>query len=148
VDLEGNRLFVLRKGYRERQWLSLTKTAKETIEQWMEWYRPGGEGEKGLPLFVNFDRSEKDRNGGRLTDSGLYHVVRKLGKMCGRNNIHPHAIRHTAVTQAVEAATAKGYNLKDVLPYSGHKNITTLMVYVDQQRDVQGDLAESVGSTV
>lgn len=143
VDLEGSRVAVSRKGG-QRTYLTLTKAASDAIAAWLDWYEPSYE---GAPLFINFDRSEKDRNHKRLTGAGLYAIVRKLGKAVDRE-VHPHALRHTAVTQAVEAAQAKGFNLQDVRRFSGHKNVSTLMVYVDSHRDVQGDLASAVSGTV
>jgi integrase/recombinase XerC len=151
LDFEASRVAVRRKGG-DRVYLTLTPASAQAIEDWLAWldpqlYGPDGQEIKNVPVFVNFDRSGKDRNRRRLTGSGLYAIVQKIAKKIDRK-IHPHALRHSGVTQAVEAAQAKGYNLKDVLRYSGHKNVETLMVYVDSHRDVQGDLASAVSDTI
>ena len=66
------------------------------------------------------------------------------GKSKAVYGTHPHRIRHTAVTEAVKKAQAHGMGLEEVLSFSRHSNVTTLMVYCDRERDVQGQLAGGV----
>ena len=72
-------------------------------------------------------------------------MVRILGKRVGVET-RPHGIRHTAVTEAVKAATATGMGLEEVMDFSRHRNVHTLMIYRDRERNVQGKLAEMVAA--
>ncbi len=62
--------------------------------------------------------------------------------------VWPHALWHTAITTAVEAAPAAGISLDEIRQFSRHKNINTLLVYRDRVRNVQGQLASLVADTV
>jgi len=81
-------------------------------------------------LFLTLDR--RGPGAGRLTDSGLYEVVRKTGEGAGVRT-RPHGLRHLALTTAVEVAAQQGIPLLDVLEFSGHRGECALA----------GDLLES-----
>ena len=131
VDLEQERLWVVGKGRTQKEALSLPEPTRRALAAW--------------PLFMNVDRAGKGP--GRLTGSGLYKLIRRLGADVGITT-RPHGIRHTAVTEAVKTAQAHGMGLEEVLSFSRHRNVTTLMVYRDRERDVQGQLAEMVAGGV
>jgi integrase/recombinase XerC len=94
---------------------------------------------------VNMDRAGKGN--GRLTGNGLFKIVRGLGQKNGLK-VRPHGLRHTAITEACKAAQANGMDLEEVMDFSRHKNVKTLMVYRDRERNVQGRLASLVAATV
>ena len=58
------------------------------------------------------------------------------------------SIRHTSVTDVVKTAQAHGTGLEEVLSLSRHSNVTTLMVYRDRERNVQGQLTGLVAGGV
>lgn len=143
VDLEAGTVSVLGKGREEREPLTLPAKTREALADWLRVRRDVvvSEGEKTRrPLFVNFDRAGK---GDRLTGTGLYLLVRALGLKAGVK-ARPHGLRHAAITEACKAAQANGYALEEVLDFSRHRNVKTLMVYRDRERNVQGKLAELV----
>jgi integrase/recombinase XerC len=97
------------------------------------------------PLFTNVDRAGK---GLRLTGTSVYRVIRELGRRSGAGHVRPHGLRHTAITEAVKAAQAHGIGLEEVLQFSRHSDVRTLLVYRDQERNVQGRLAQLVAASV
>jgi len=58
----------------------------------------------------------------------------------------PHGLRHLAITEAYKAAQANGMDLEEVLDFSRHKDVKTLMIYRDRDRNVQGQLAALVAN--
>jgi integrase/recombinase XerC len=139
LDLEAGTVSVMGKGQAERAKLSLPRQTREALAGWVA-VRGTGEG----PLFLNRDRARK---GSRLTGTSLYRIVKELGKRVGVR-VHPHALRHTAITRACQAAQASGLPLEEVLDFSRHKDVKTLMVYRDRARDVQGRIAAMVADDV
>jgi len=140
LDLETSTLSVRSKGQSEKETLSLPAPTKEALRSWLD-----GRGTEEGPLFPNFDRAKKGRGG--MTGTGLYTMVQALGKKLGIK-IRPHGIRHTAITEAVKTAQANGMGLEEVLDFSRHKDVKTLMVYRDRERNVQGRLAGILASSL
>jgi integrase/recombinase XerC len=140
VDLQSGTVSILGKGRTQKELISIPEPTKAALVEWLN--------ERGMeagPLFVNYDRAGKGQGQGRLTGTGLYMVVRGLGEKTGRM-VRPHGIRHTAITEACKAAQAHGMGLEEVMDFSRHKNVRTLMVYRDRDRNVQGRLAALVAS--
>jgi len=52
-----------------------------------------------------------------------------------------HGLRHTGITEAAKKAPLSGMGLEEVLDYSRHREVETLMVYRDREQNVQGLLA-------
>jgi integrase len=53
----------------------------------------------------------------------------------------PHGVRHSAITEALEATNG---NLREVMMFSGHKDPKLLMKYDDNRKDVAGDIADRI----
>lgn len=139
VDVEGKRIAVTGKGDTEKTLLSLPETTCKALSEWVS-----TRGDEPGPLFVNVDRAKK---GNRLAGHSLYRIVRGLGNKAGLKT-RPHALRHASVTEAVRAAQSNGIDLTTVLHFSRHKDIRTLMIYVDHEKDMQGTLASLVSNSV
>lgn len=137
-DAEGATVEVIGKGKTQSRKLSLPAETRAALELWLK-VHPTGTG----ALFRNFDPAHKGN--GRLTADGLYYLVRTYGATAGVT-VRPHGLRHTSITEAVKAATAAGIGLDEVLQFSRHANLKTLMIYRDRERDVQGQLAELVSA--
>lgn len=135
LDLEAGTVAVVRKGRTEKTKLSIPAPTLSAVKAWLE-----ARGPEAGPLFVNFDRSKKGR---RLTGTSLYRIVRALGAKVGTKT-RPHGLRHTGITTACQRAAENGIALEEVLDFSGHANVKTLMVYRDRERNVQGKLAALV----
>ncbi len=139
VNLEAGTVAVLGKGKTQKQTLSLPEPTKTALSKWLDirGIEPGS-------LFPNVDRAKK---GGRLTGTGIYRLVSGLGKkICAK--VRPHGIRHTAITEACKKAQEHGYGLEEVLDFSRHADVSTLMVYRDRERNVQGRLASLVAAGI
>lgn len=59
-----------------------------------------------------------------------------------------HAIIHTAITEAVRKCQGNGYPFELVLEFSRHKDVRTLMLYRDRDRDAQREIASLVAGSV
>ncbi len=142
VDLEAGTVSILGKGRLQRETLSLPSA---TIEALRAWISVRGTARKPGPLFTSCDNARK--GDGRLSSEGIYKTVRRIGEDIGIRT-RPHGLRHTAITEAVKAAQANGYGLEEVTDFSRHASVTTLMIYRDRERNVQGKLAEAVSAGI
>lgn len=139
LNLDAATVAVLGKDRNEKETLSLPEQTKDSLVEWL-----AARGAEPGPLFTNFDRAGKGR---RLTGTSLYRIIRDLGAEVGLKT-RPHGIRHTAITEACKAAQANGINLEEVMDFSRHADVRTLMIYRDRERNVQGQLASLVAGEV
>ncbi len=137
IDLQSGMVAILGKGRTQKEMLTLPEPTKAALQAWMN-IRGTSDG----PLFFNFDHAGK---GERLTGTSLYRLVRQLGEDVGVKT-RPHGLRHTAITEACKAAQAHGIDLEEVLDFSRHSDVKTLMIYRDRERNVQGRLAALVAA--
>ncbi len=134
LDLEGTTIKILGKGRTEKEILTLPQPTIEALRTWVE-VRGSGAGH----LFINFDRAGK---GGRLTGTGIYQIVRRLGNELGIKT-RPHGIRHSSISACVAQ-----FPLTDVQRFSRHKKLETVAIYVDQlDGGVQSKIADFVSGT-
>jgi integrase/recombinase XerC len=138
LEIERGTLAVIGKGQREKTVLSLPDATRAALAAWC-----AVRGDAPGPLFGSFDRSGK--GSGRLTGTSLYRLVRAYGAEVGIRTT-PHGLRHTAITEACKAAAADGIGLEEVLDFSRHKSVDTLLIYRDRERNVQGRLAGRVST--
>lgn len=149
VDLEAGRLWIVGKGHTERQALSLPEATADALRAWLTVRRSAAA--TATPtnghsaLFLSLDRAGK--GSGRLTGEGVYKLVRHYGARAGLGRVRPHGLRHAAITEAVRAAQAAGMGIEEVLDYSRHADVATLMLYRDRDRNVQGQLAGLVAAS-
>lgn len=71
-------------------------------------------------LFVSFFKPNK-----RLTINSIENILRKLGKKCNIQKVHPHKFRRTLATLAID----KGMPIEQVQKLLGHTKIDTTMHY-------------------
>jgi integrase/recombinase XerC len=140
LDFERETIQVMGKGKTQKTELSLPAP---TIASLTEWLKVRGDFQG--PLFLNLDRAHK--GDGRITGKSIYRLVRGLGEKVGVKT-RPHGIRHSAVTEAVKKAQRNGMDLEEVLDFSRHKDVRTLMIYRDRERNVQGKLSELVAESI
>lgn len=133
---QGATVDVVGKGKTQSKKFSLPAVTRAVLERWLA-VHPTGTG----ALFRNFDPAHK--GDGRLSADGVYLLVRSYGAKAGVT-VRPHGLRHTSITEAVKAAVEAKIGLDEVLQFSQHKDVRTLMIYRDRERDVQGTLAELV----
>lgn len=135
IEIENKRIWVTLKRRTEKKLKHLPDVTINALLQWIE-IRDLNEG----PMFTNFDHARK---GSRLTGHSIYRIIRNLGEQIGINT-RPHGIRHTAITEAVKKARVNGIGLEEVTQFSDHKDVQTLMIYNDKERNVQGVLSNLI----
>ena len=97
VDLENSSLLVLGKGRHHRQALPLPAPTAAALSAWL-----GVRGDGPGPLFPNLNYSSQ---GTRLSGTGLYLIIRALGRKVGLT-VRPHGLRHAAITAALDKTGA------------------------------------------
>jgi integrase/recombinase XerC len=136
VDLEGRRLWILGKGHTEREAMSLPDETTATLRAWLE-----VRGEDEGSVFTNFDRNTK---GQPLSSSGLYKVIKALGKRAGVQ-VRPHGIRHAAVTTLLDLTNG---DVRTAQRFARHSSPQTTIQYDDARRDVGGEGARTLAAAV
>jgi integrase/recombinase XerC len=134
ADLEGERLYVLGKGSRERIALTLPKNAKDALAAWLKWRNDALD----APLFVNLAHNSK---GNRLSGAGVYDIIAyQLGK---RASViaRPHGLRHAAITAALDAFQG---DYRRARAFSRHSSLETVRRYDDARADHAGQVAAVV----
>lgn len=114
IDLEDRTTTVIGKGRKIRQ-VHFSEECALVLKEYLR-IRSG---DHSQALFINC-------RGGRLTCSGIYEVVRKLGKAAGLpSSLHPHKLRHTFATNLM----SKGAELEFIADELGHSNLNTTRIY-------------------
>ena len=139
VDLKTGALWVLGKGRRTKELLTLPPSSREAVAAWL-----AVRGKDKGPLFLSFGRSNQR---GRLSSGGVQQIIRTLGAAVGMK-VWPHGLRHTAITQAIDIAATHGLSIDLVRQFSRHRTLQTLLVYRDQHENKQHAFAEWVSETL
>lgn len=132
IDLKGESLWVLGKGRLQQQRLAMAPETKDALVAWLK-----VRGEEAGPLFWNLDPGHPQQ---RLTDSGVYKMLRTLGETIGIK-VRPHGLRHAAITEALDATNG---NVRAVQRFSRHKSVEVLMLYDDQRKDLAGEITRLI----
>ena len=150
VDVKAATIAVVAKGRWGASILTLPGQTVAALRQWLRARRltPAAnraEDPGGRPLFVGLNKAGNGH--GRLTGSAIYEIVRTYGRLAGLpGKVRPHGLRHAAITAAIKLGRADGMDVDEVRDYSRHKDVTTLMLYRDRDRNVQGRLASLVAA--
>lgn len=135
VDLAGSRVAVLGKGRREKIGITLPEPTRAALKNWV-----AIRGTEPGPLFIGLDLWAGKRVEQRLTGPGLWHVIKTLGATAGMIT-HPHALRHTAITSALDMTRG---DVRAVQRFSRHADIRTLTIYDDNREDLGGKVAAMI----
>jgi integrase len=149
-DLARGTTWIQGKGRRERELIPLPSSVVEAIRRYLSAagrsIAPAAR-ERG-PLFQS--RGTRGRSGSRRLDTrSVLRIVRTLGQKVGLR-LWPHALRHTAITQAAELGQRAGLGLDKIRAFSRHRTIATLMTYVDERdrEQTQRALGEMVAGSL
>lgn len=115
-------LHVLAKGHRQRVRVELTPTVADALSRW-------------LVL-----RDSTDQRLFCLSNRGVGKLLDRLAHRAGLARTHPHGLRHTAITAALDA----GHDVREVQRFSRHRRLETLMIYDDQRARLAAAVAASV----
>lgn len=135
VDLADHRVMVLGKGRLEKVPVTLPEPTGIALADWI-----AARGVASGPLFVPLDLSSLNDKNRRLTGTGLWHIIKSLGRVAGLD-VRPHGLRHSAITSALDAT---GGNIRAVQKFSRHVDVRTLEVYDDNREDLGGKVAAIV----
>jgi integrase/recombinase XerC len=134
-DPRGSRLRVLRKGKREREWLSLDPLVTRKLQAWIAL-----RGREPGPLFLQMGKGGRVLAGRRLAGDGVHKVLQEMGAKIGAV-IRPHGLRHAAITAALDETNG---NVRAAREFSGHASIEVLLRYDDNRNDIGGEVAGRV----
>lgn len=140
LNLKHGTVWIFGKGRRAKELVTMPPACVEAVRAWLN-----VRGSKPGPLLLSYSRSKaKD---GRLVTRGIYRIIRDLGAAAGEH-VRPHGIRHTAITQAIDAAAEQGLSIDVVRQFSRHRSLNTLMIYRDMHENKQAVLSEWVSGRV
>ena len=126
-----HRLFILGKGKgSEKAPVTISETSCAAVSEYLDAREcPPSD----APLFTNGARWSDGTQ--RLSARGLVYIVNAYGlKVLGRP-LHPHALRHMAITAYLDASDG---NIRRAQRLSRHADIRTLQRYDDNREDLQG----------
>jgi integrase/recombinase XerC len=132
-------LWVLGKGRARKVLLTLPAPTAGAIRAWLD-----RRGKQAGPLFLSY--SGNRHRDSRLVTRGAYRIVRNIGRRFGIH-LHPHQLRHSAITSAVDQSVAMGLSLDQVRDFSGHKSINVLLTYRDKAANQQSTIANAVAKS-
>lgn len=121
LDLESATARVLGKGNKERV-VPLGPPCIEALRTWIALRKvmeSSRRAQHATALFLG-------RNGTRLTSRRVEGIVRTLGSTsAGRDDVHPHALRHSCATHMLEG----GADLRAIQELLGHASLSTTQKY-------------------
>lgn len=143
TNLDAGSTWILGKGRREREIVPIPSLVCDAMRRYLV-HRGNSSG----PLFQTLGKRGASREGGLETRSVL-RIVRELGSKIGLR-VWCHGLRHSSITQAAEVGAKAGLGLEKIRAHSRHKNITTLMTYIDEHNrgETQKTLGELVAGTL
>ena len=138
IDLTRRRIHIKGKGMLQKEWATLPAGVYHKILSWLEERSKYAKADKG-PLILAFSPSSdtyavEDRMG----RFGIYWMINRLGKCAGLPGLHPHSLRHSAITEVLKSNNG---NIAKAMRFSRHKDPKTVMVYEDNLEDAPGEAA-------
>lgn len=124
INLEVSFVRCFGKGSKERV-VPVGRAAMDALKEYLEQGRPKMPQQEKEAIFL-------DRNGERLTRSGLWLILKKYVKISGvKGKTSPHTLRHSFATHLLE----KGADLRSVQEMLGHADIATTQIYTSVSRE-------------
>lgn len=112
VDFENSQVKVLGKGNKERI-VYLTPVARMNLMEYLETRKDDTEA-----LF-------EGRGSEQLKKNAIEALIKRLGKIAGVKNAHPHRFRRTLATNLI----TRGMPIQEVATILGHADLKTTMIY-------------------
>lgn len=94
------------------------------------------------PVFVAHDHGADRRRPRPLTAEAWRLIVAKYTRLALGRSVHPHALRHSAATEAWRQTR----DLKQVQALLGHRNVTTTQRYIDHLEDNRAALGDDLAA--
>lgn len=112
IDFEKAECVVVGKGNKERI-VYLSPVAAMHLQEYLQCRKDISDA-----LFVG-------KGGKRLGKNGIEAALKKIGKVAGVENVHPHRYRRTLATNLLD----RGMNIQDVAAILGHADLKTTQIY-------------------
>lgn len=143
TDLARGSTWIKGKGRKERELVPLPEPVIVAIRRYLK-----HRGTVAGPLFMTRGNRGKHKDG-RLESRSVLRIIRILGQRIGVH-VWCHALRHSAITAAIEQGQKAGIGLDQIRHFSRHKTLATMLIYRDEhdRTAVQKTLADIVASTV
>jgi integrase len=154
TDLARATTWIRGKARRERELVPLPSAVVEALRRYLRHRGAGGQG----PLFVSRPRGRRQaglfddpatRAPRRLHPRSVVRIVDALGRRVGVR-VWCHALRHTAITEAIVRGQRAGLGIDQIRAFSRHRTLATMLVYRDEhdRAGVQRQLADVVAGTL
>ena len=127
------RVRITGKGRTQEEWLTIAPVTMAAIQKWIE-----RRGKESGPLFVNLDPVAPTA---RLSEQGIYRIVRRTGTRSGAGMVRPHGLRHSAITHALDKTNG---NIRKAAKFARHARIETTRLYDDNRQDFGGEIARLI----
>jgi integrase/recombinase XerC len=134
VNTETGVVWIRGKARTEKEPMTMPTATREALNDWLEW-----RGTDPGPLFVSFHHSRHSYV--RLTGNAMGQIVKALGREIGID-LHPHSIRHSSISAALEATG----DLRAVQKFARHRDINTTTIYLDNLNDQAFEVASKVAA--
>lgn len=119
-DIQEDQMIVYGKGRKER-YVYLNAKARVAIKNYLK------KREDDNPaLFVSLDKPHN-----RLRPAAYEVMVRELGRRLGIEKVHPHRLRRTAATTALN----RGMPIEQVRQMLGHEQLDTTLIYAQSSQE-------------
>ena len=144
TDLARGTVWIRGKGRRERELVPLPNVVVEALRRYLT-YR----GVERGPLFLSRSRRGERNGSRRLHSRSVLRLVADLGRRAGVR-VWCHALRHTAITEAIIRGQQAGLGLDQIRAFSRHRTLQTMLIYRDarEQMAVQRQLVDVVAGTL
>jgi integrase len=145
VDLNRGTVWIRGKGRRERELVPLPPLVIDVLRRYL---RHRGVVRQG-PLFASRSRRSALDGSSRLSSRSVLRIVDGLGRRVGVR-VWCHALRHTAITEAIIRGQQAGIGLDEIRDFSRHRTLQTMLVYRDarDREAVHRRLATVVAETL
>jgi integrase len=145
TDLARTTAWIRGKGRRERELVPLPAAVVTALRRYLA--HRGGTGQG--PLFLSRSRRGTRDGSQRLHARSVLRLVAELGERAGVR-VWCHALRHTAITEAIIGGQRAGLGIDQITAFSRHRTLATLLVYRDERdrTGVQRQLADVVAATL
>lgn len=145
TDLARGTAWIRGKGRRERELVPLPPAVVHALRRYLAHRGATGQG----PLFLSRSRRGTRDGSRRLHSRSVLRLVDAQGRRVGVR-VWCHALRHSAITTAIERGQQAGLGLDQIRAFSRHRTLQTMLVYRDvrEQMAVQRQLAEVVAATL
>lgn len=145
TDLARGTTWITGKGRRERELVPLPAPVVDALRRYLGHRGTTGQG----PLFVSRSRRGTQDGSRRLHARSVLRIVDGLGQRVGVR-VWCHALRHSAITTAIERGQQAGAGLDQIRAFSRHRTLATMLIYRDEhdRMATQRQLADVVAATL